>query len=306
MTQPTLLEYRVLEIVQRVIARQPIEDSLVELKSQWIEPKEAARRIAGHANAAHGEPILWLIGIDGKAHTVVGTNQNDLAQWWPQVRTHFSELAPDLQDLNIPFDGKTVVALVFTTNRAPYVVKNPVAGNPGSGPVTLEVPWREGTSVRSANRSDLIRILVPQLLLPTVNVLKGTLHAYETDAYQKSHGTYGWSLNLDIYIGTESDHRIVIPFHKCEITVIITDNYKMPDPESPLIVSTSNEVIITGPGKVFLRAAGYSDTLPSSERDIDIVLRFQPHNSDLPVIKPLTLNSDPTDDPKKLHWNYKP
>ena len=54
------------DIIERVQKHQPIEDSRVELKSEWIDATKAARQIAGHANASHGEPILWLIGIDEK------------------------------------------------------------------------------------------------------------------------------------------------------------------------------------------------------------------------------------------------
>ena len=53
-----------LRIIEQVESGQPNEDYRVELKAQWPDTREAARRIAGHANAAHGEPILWLIGVD--------------------------------------------------------------------------------------------------------------------------------------------------------------------------------------------------------------------------------------------------
>jgi len=41
---------------------QPIEDTRVEVKAVWpSDSNYAARRIPGHANAAGGESILWLI-----------------------------------------------------------------------------------------------------------------------------------------------------------------------------------------------------------------------------------------------------
>lgn len=58
------IEYWALSIIDRVKSKQPIEDSRVELKASWPDPKKAARRLAGHANAARGEPILWLVGIN--------------------------------------------------------------------------------------------------------------------------------------------------------------------------------------------------------------------------------------------------
>jgi hypothetical protein len=49
------LEAWVLEVLERVEQGKPVEDSRVELKREWPDPERAARRIAGHANAARGE-----------------------------------------------------------------------------------------------------------------------------------------------------------------------------------------------------------------------------------------------------------
>jgi len=65
-------------VIDCVKKGQPNEDFLVELKRDWIEKGKAARRIAGHANAARGENILWLIGVDEK-QGVIGVNATDLA-----------------------------------------------------------------------------------------------------------------------------------------------------------------------------------------------------------------------------------
>jgi hypothetical protein len=61
------LESRVLDIVSRVKARQLIEDMSVELKATWTKPEQAARRLAGQANAARGELVLWTVGLDEKS-----------------------------------------------------------------------------------------------------------------------------------------------------------------------------------------------------------------------------------------------
>lgn len=147
------LEAWVLNIIDRVESGQPNEDARVQLKREWLEPKKVARRIASHANAAGGEPVLWIIGVDQTAG-VVGADSLELATWLPQVRAKFSELAPDLLlDLNVSARSKTVVALLFETDRAPFVMKNPAYGSSGGGSVELEVPRRDGTRVRSARRS---------------------------------------------------------------------------------------------------------------------------------------------------------
>jgi hypothetical protein len=41
--------------------------------------------------------------------------------------------------------------------------------------VALEVPWREGTSVRSATHEDLIRVLSPLQRLPKVDLVQASL-----------------------------------------------------------------------------------------------------------------------------------
>ena len=78
------IEAWALRIIDGVKGGSREEDSLVELKRVLPDPVKAARRIAGHANASRGEPILWLIGID-EEKGIVGINQEkDLADWWPQ------------------------------------------------------------------------------------------------------------------------------------------------------------------------------------------------------------------------------
>jgi len=91
--KPTEIEGWALSVINRALAGQPVEDARVELKSKWPDNAHgAARRIAGHANAAHGEPILWLIGIDEKNRQVVGADYVELASWWSQVQSLFAEL----------------------------------------------------------------------------------------------------------------------------------------------------------------------------------------------------------------------
>src|SRR5262245_16139635 len=125
MLRPTEIEGRTLSIIDRAIQGQPIEDSRVELKAEWpADEKRAARRIAGHANAARGEPILWIVGVDEGGRRVTGAEISDFADWWVRVKACFDELAPEVSSVNVPSDGKTVVALCFETDRAPYVANN--------------------------------------------------------------------------------------------------------------------------------------------------------------------------------------
>ena len=170
------LETWVLEICDRVKRNEPIEDQRVELKAEWTTDfDKTARQLAGHLNAARSENVLWIIGLDEKLGPI-GASLENLADWLPQVSKRFEGLAPEiLCDLNVPIDGKTIVALLFCGDRVPFVVTNPVGG----GHISREVPWREGTAVRSARRSDLLRLLVPIQGMPNVEVLSATLLCFE-------------------------------------------------------------------------------------------------------------------------------
>lgn len=264
------IESWALSVIDRVKAGQPNEDSRVELKSEWIPPEKAARRIAGHANAARGAPILWLIGVD-EEKGVVGARHEDLADWYPKVQAQFDGLAPELADYNIPVDGKTVVALLFETERAPFVVKNPFFGKGGGGPVALEVPWREGTRIRSATRADLLRLLSPLQALPDFEVLSGTLVAKRETSGGES--VLHWQLSLELYVQTASEDRVVIPFHRCRVifqvsaTVgqMVFSYVHLYPPRLPslgrgskllskTIDGTADEILIFGPGKCSLMA----------------------------------------------------
>src|SRR5438067_1435880 len=103
----------VIDIVQR---GETVEDVRVELKADWPEPVKTARRVAGHANAIAGEDILWLIGVDEAKSLVTGASPMELANWWPQVESQFDSIAPAFVPVNIPIDGKIVVALLFETD----------------------------------------------------------------------------------------------------------------------------------------------------------------------------------------------
>lgn len=205
------IENWTLKIVDQVKNRQPIEDSRVELKAKWINPVDAARRIGGHANAARGESILWLIGVDEKANKIVGAQPQELTAWWPQVISNFDGIAPNPTEINVPVDGVTVVALLFQTDRAPFVVKNPKFGTQKEA-IAWEVPWRGTTGVRTATRSDLIQMLVPILHVPEVEVLGCELTCCTLEGKQ---GLL-WSLILNLYVTPTIGESVVFPFHRCK------------------------------------------------------------------------------------------
>lgn len=171
-----LLEARVLAIVDAVLAGRQVEDDRVELKSTWpIAAHKTARQVAGHANAAGGEPILWIIGLDEKARTFGGTSGTEPADWWSSVRKHFVEVVPELKVLRVPVGtGSDVMVLQFTSDRAPYVVSVE-----GGGRVEREVPWREGNSTRTAHRHEMIRSIVAEESVPTLELIGGVVEVLE-------------------------------------------------------------------------------------------------------------------------------
>ena len=67
------IESWALRVLKDIAEKRRVEDATVELKAEWLEPVKAARRLGGHANAARGANILWLIGVD---ETKPGTLRN--------------------------------------------------------------------------------------------------------------------------------------------------------------------------------------------------------------------------------------
>jgi hypothetical protein len=251
------IEAWVLAVIDRVVGKQPAEDSRVELKAEWPDPKKAARRIAGHCNAARGDYVLWLIGVDEKAGTVPGAPWQDLATWLPAVRSEFDELSPASVELNVPYNGVTVAAILFETDRGPFVVKNPT----GQGNIDREVPWRDGTLIRSAHRSELLRILSPLQKLPTFELLSAYLYAYL--AHRDSTKPVGWQLDADLFAVPNSKDRVVVAAHNCEASFEVLGLVAQSPLENlsfrvmaanTLVTTTGTELILDGPGRFQLTA----------------------------------------------------
>jgi hypothetical protein len=256
---PAQLEHRVLQIVDAVKARQVPEDSRVELKAQWPVAGEykTARKLAGHANAARGAPILWIIGVDERGGSVTGAPENELANWWPAVQKHFNGVPPMLlYNISVPVDGNNVVALLFDTSRAPFVVTVP-----GGGAVDREVPWREGNQTRSAKREDLIRVLVPVQILPDVEMLQGALFLFENDGRRSTAGIATWRLELVFYLMPPSRDVLYFPFHRCSTSFRLRSSDQRFDLKdrvelcsvgkeglSSNIAVTTSDLVVSGPG----------------------------------------------------------
>ena len=220
--RPRQIEQWALNVIDQVKNNQLIEDGRVELKAAWPDdiPK-TARQLAAHANAARGDELLWLIGVD-EDKGLTGADRNELANWYPQIEAQFNDLAPAMQVVNIPIDGLTIVALCFDTERRPFVVRNPCFNQPGGGQVQFEVPWREGNRTRTARRQELILVNYPLSVLPEVEVLGGQLWVTRNEVQNPpSEEGYVWTLQLNIYVVPIGREVVVIPFHRSRVTAYL-------------------------------------------------------------------------------------
>ncbi|MDJ0579517.1 hypothetical protein [Crocosphaera sp.] len=334
------LEIWALNVIDLVKSGKTNEDDLVEFKTELPElpkknrkndPKineenakakkelsEIARRIAGHANAARGEDILWLIGINEKSETnkIPGFNNNiEFANWYPYIQKYFIELAPKLTIVNVPIDEKVILALGFETDRSPFVVKNQKDSN------FCEVPWREESRTRSARRSDLILLLSPIEKLPDIEIVNKEIKIKRAGKNKKDqYGNYNVdnmvdviSVEFELYITPKYESIFAIPFHRFQGTASIQKLNKEQNIDSnsmsieskggrkyPCIDGiviqnltmkcSANEMIINGPGMVTLSACLLPfDLKKSANYDVDIEIKLFTTISDHPVIVKTTL-----------------
>lgn len=203
------------KIIDQIKVGQIVEDSLVEFKAEWpTDINKQARRLGGHANASGGEKIMWLIGVDEK-RGIVGVKHDE--SWYQKIKNEFDEEAPRLvRDLAITVDGKAIIALLFETDRCPYSVKNEQYGNGGS--VEFETPWREGTIVRTARRSELLTILAPRIEAP-----KYEFFSPELEMFCDEKKVASWKFKMPAYIIPANDKKLALPFHKAIVELTVGD-----------------------------------------------------------------------------------
>lgn len=292
---PQQLEAKVLAAVDALRRGERIEDDYVECKRQWPDPRKA-RQLAGAANRAAGNDVIWIVGIDESTGAIQHGGTLDPADWWAECSSRFDQAAPELEHHLVVRIGPTesVVALAFRTDRAPYVVKNQSGGSP-----ELEVPIRDGTRTRSARRDELLRLLVPAVSTPPAVVLSAQVSAtWRAESHQSDGGvripdcTYVDG-SADIFIEYVGQGFVMLPKHEMEATLAgrsmtipltvdlwghIRARDSPPPPEPRFsVISRTEGITATGPGTFTVqfhwnRDGDHADLLNSDRWTLHIVL----------------------------------
>jgi len=273
----------------------PVEDSFIELKSRLPDKSEkAARGIAGAANAAGGEQVIWLVGIDEKSHDVVGASKDELAAWYPGLNPCFDGPPPKLSMVeNIHTDEGVVVAMVFETDETPYVVK--------SGQDTRDIPWREGNRTRSACRLELLRALTRATPLPVVDLLNAALSAEPDDSGKVCKIAF----YAHLYVKPQTDKKVVFPRHDCTVHVEVPGTFPRTQFDEILLVdhtgrTVADDVSVEGPRSIYL-IAYMGPVLDLYGQRAEVTVNLLPVNATHPVVirKELILEIKPAP-PKRL------
>jgi hypothetical protein len=273
---PQEFELRVRQAVDNALQGKPNEDSTVELKAEWIDTRKAAKQIGGHANAAHGQNLIWVFGVDERNRQLTSIDSSELSNWHAQFESAFdSRHAPRmLLNQNVVINSATVVAFLFETSNAPYVVNNPVGGD-----ITSYVPWRRGNGTLAAGRADLLQILVPIESVPTVDVLYVDVRRLQ-DPQSPQGPRFAWSLTLRAFLYPRGHARLTVPFHRCSGVIefaggaaaIRLANVSATGLEP--VRQSSGSLVIDGPGNCTIVGSGVSsmDHSPSTTLQYNLVL----------------------------------
>lgn len=280
-----------LAIVDRVTAGEQIEDDRVELKARWPAPgHKVARQIAGHANTSAGESLLWLVGVDEGARTVTDPGPQEPSTWWNQTRRWFDDVYPELIDmLVVPVgSGRSVIAVTFETDRAPYLVSTESGGR-----VQREVPWRVGNETRSAHRREILRTLVAQARTPGLDPIAAqiTLASYREvsddhgygDHEGRTVGDVRLTCHVEVFVSTREP--VNLPQHRQSLTLAGTSfgplrlmDYSFKGPMGgPRKVSQSGisyqspleTLVIVGRKGVLVNASGELSMMASVDLDVE-------------------------------------
>jgi hypothetical protein len=171
---------------------------------------------------------------------VLGVDENDFASWWTQILSKFDGgITPSLLNhLNIPCDGKTLVALYFGTEDLPFVIKSKNSG------VDREVFYREGTATRNVKRADLIKMLLPNQRIPELEIIESSL--FMAANYNPNYIAQ-FDFRIKLFLSIKDNNPITIVTHRSFGNLTLNDGSEFPLTTSrrhkePIVVSTSDSV----------------------------------------------------------------
>lgn len=234
-----------------------------------------------------GESILWLLGVDESKGVIGLNNEVEVSNWYSSVEKYFQDVMPRLaKSINIKYGELTFFALLFETDRAPYVVKTPEGGR-----IQCEVPWRIGNSTQTARRADLLRILTPSTKLPDIEIL-GTNSNLKFAGMEDIY----W-VSFDLYIVPKEGQELVIPYHKCEANFSFSNGLEYNhdsldfrsrsrnDEDSLYLTISANEIVFFGPARIEMRVSFRKPATDTwVEEQIDVQVKLRPSREIPPII----------------------
>lgn len=305
------LEVLILDIAESIDSGSLVEDQTIELKSVFPDnEKKAARQIAGLANAARSEGVTWIVGMD-EVRGVIGVDKTEIADWWPAVKKHFSSACPSLETVAVKkLKGKTVLGLHFRTLEIPYLVNNPNGGQV----ISREIPWREGNSTRTAKRDDVLRMLVPRVKAPQLEVLSMTV------TFTSNLSVREFAIHSEVYLYSSTETTVTIPYHRSRIFVKAEtlDKFEIPmkyeigslgsirmHAEFSMISQTKNEGIVAGPGLFVIMGKLENFRLSIDDmraQPLEIELELYCHEANAYLHKKVHIEKPTTDSLHQLQW----
>lgn len=203
------LESRIYSVVRSVTEStiRP-EDTLLELKRGWPTPPGAdACQLAAHLNASMGQPALWIFGVDENTSATTGVDAALMDSCIAGFRAKMDGVLATEMTGVVDIDGKPVVGILWRSDSVPYVAKL-------SAVHERDVPWRDGTTTRSAHREELVSILAPLASRLDLEVLSGACTpGLFADPYAGGEGTSRYALDINLYLNADVDCREVAPDH---------------------------------------------------------------------------------------------
>ena len=306
------LEALVRATMDRVMRGEQIEDDFIELKVEWdqADPRRNARQIAGLANAAGGQNVVWIVGADDKKAAIKTPPPIEPADWFPKLNKFFDQVFPTTVNyLSVTLDsGETVIATEFETDQAPYVVKVE-----GGGQVGREVPFRKHGRIESATHGDLLRILVPKQKSPDITAVHCNFTATpnKPDGYMRGASIY---LYLLIDTGSVDGYFILAP-QMVECCIQVGEALFRNWSEVSLFGSTTPKPSSVSAGILSLMEPGAATfkflndeivpcTDPQNGRTLDATLRLVLHLKQGRKQIDLTLKPVRSEFEDNIHWQY--